>query len=604
MPLAGKKRLLWTLAGAVFLAATLLMALPFVASTRIVTDRIAGELSAISGYQVHLGAPPEIDVWPSFQARLRQVVMEPSGDPPGAPRLEAEEIVAGLDAWSALRGEVRFRAMTITRPALRFADMWSAATWSLPPSARLGRAVRTARAILAQAPDKQSADLPDDAALGNVVIENGRVDFGNDETASITSIDATLAWPRLLQPLRFSGLAIWHGEPAEFALKADSGLALLSGGRSLIETSIKSKLATIRFDGTLEAAIPLLIEGKAHVASPSMKRAFEWAGNLTSPLMPIGDFSLDAALTGSGGRVKLDDVRIAIEGQAGTGALEIGLDQPEQAISGTLAFETLDLTPLVPAATAPTLQAAGNMPAVEHALVGPFALDLRLSADSARLGPIELAKAAATLNVRPEISAFDLSDASALGGNVQAGFRASRQDGVAEISLRAVDIDTGLLADAVGVTKRKPSGKATINAMIKGPDVDWRRLLASGNGTVSIKLADGAINDIDHAAFIAHAHAGGFFGLDEVAGGPLRIKEGEIRASLAAGIAKIEKCEFRTADTTVAISGIIPLPDKGLALSGRMTPASESEAAPLDFFVGGSWTSPFFYSLSGTPSKQ
>lgn len=603
MPLAGKKRLLWTLAGAVFLAAALLLALPFVASTRIVTDRIAAELSAISGYQVHLGAPPEIDVWPSFQARLRQVVMDPSGDPPGAPHLEAEEIVAGLDAWSALRGEVRFRAMSITRPTLRFADVWSAATWSPPRSARIGRAIRTARAILAQTPEKQSADLPDEPALGNVAIENGRVDFGDDETASITSIDATLAWPRLLQPMRVSGLAIWHGEPVEFALKADSGLALLSGARSLVETNVSSKLATFQFKGTLEATIPFLIEGTTHVASPSMKRAFEWASNLTSPLMPVGDFSLDASLTGSGGRVKLDGVHIAIEGQAGTGALEIGLDQPEQAISGTLAFETLDLTPLVPAATAPTLQAAGNMPAVEHALVGPFALDLRLSADNAKLGPIELAKAAATLNVQPELSAFDLSDASALGGNVQAGFRASRQDGIAEISLRGVDIDAGLLADAVGVTKRKPSGKATINAMLKGPDVDWRRLLASGSGTVSVKLANGAISDIDLAAFIDHAHAGGFFGLDEVAGAPMSIKEGELRASLATGIAKIEKCEFRAADTMVSISGIIPLPDKGLALSGKMTPVGEGEAAPLDFFIGGSWTSPFFYPLSDTPAK-
>lgn len=603
MPLAGKKRLLWTLAAAVFLAAVFLLALPFVASTRIVSNRIAAELSAMTGFRVELGEPPEIDVWPSFEARLHRVTMMPLAGNPETPRLDAEEIAASLDAWSALRGDVRFRTLALIRPVLTFPTV-DAATLALPPAARVSRAVKQARDIYSQAGDRTSSRLPDEAALGTISIENGRIDFADRPAGSVTSIDATLAWPRLLQVLRLSGTAIWHGEPVEFSFKAADGLALLSGQRSKAEINLSSKLVSLQFDGSLEASSPPLAEGQAHLASPAMKKALEWIGTSPTLLAPEGDFSLDAALTGAAGRAKLDDVRLTLEGQGGTGVIEIGLDPPERAITGTLAFGSLDLTPLVPAATAPTLMAAGGMPAVESGVAGPFAVDLRLSADTARLGPFTLAKVAATLNARAGLTAFDLSDAAALGGTVRAGFRATLNDGLAEISLRGVDIDAGLLAEAAGMTARQPTGKATINAMIKGPDADWRRLIEHGSGTVSIKLTGGAIADIDRAEFVARAKAGGFFGLGEFAGGSLGVEEAEIRATLERGIARIDKCEIRSPETVVTISGVVPLPDKGLALSGMMRATGEGDEAPLFFFVGGSMTSPYFYSMTNSTSGR
>src|SRR5690606_14197391 len=49
------------------------VALPFIASTQIVKDRLALELSRWSGYRVTLGRDPIIRVWPSMQAILGDV---------------------------------------------------------------------------------------------------------------------------------------------------------------------------------------------------------------------------------------------------------------------------------------------------------------------------------------------------------------------------------------------------------------------------------------------------------------------------------------------------------------------------------------------------
>ena len=50
---------IWALGGCVVVVAVMLAALPYFASTQIVRDRIAIEMSAWSGYRVELGdAPP------------------------------------------------------------------------------------------------------------------------------------------------------------------------------------------------------------------------------------------------------------------------------------------------------------------------------------------------------------------------------------------------------------------------------------------------------------------------------------------------------------------------------------------------------------------
>ena len=82
MPSPMVKKGIWALGAAVVAIALAVAFFPLIASTQIVRDRIALEMSAWSGYRVSLGAAPEIDVLPTFRATLEQ------RDPVGLARLQ------------------------------------------------------------------------------------------------------------------------------------------------------------------------------------------------------------------------------------------------------------------------------------------------------------------------------------------------------------------------------------------------------------------------------------------------------------------------------------------------------------------------------------
>ena len=118
MPLITVRRTIWAAAAAVFAAVLLAAALPLIASTQIVRNRITQEMGAWSGYRVILGQAPEIRVWPNFHATLNDVTLAEWGTDGRSPVIRAERVEIDLSAIAALRGEVAFSRVRIFRPTL------------------------------------------------------------------------------------------------------------------------------------------------------------------------------------------------------------------------------------------------------------------------------------------------------------------------------------------------------------------------------------------------------------------------------------------------------------------------------------------------------
>ena len=106
MRLSMLKRGVIALAAVLALAVLFIAALPWVASTQIVRDRIAHELSLWSGYRVVLGEAPVLDVWPTFRATLHDVAFLEWADNGNPPVLKADRLEVGLSALSAQGGKV------------------------------------------------------------------------------------------------------------------------------------------------------------------------------------------------------------------------------------------------------------------------------------------------------------------------------------------------------------------------------------------------------------------------------------------------------------------------------------------------------------------
>ena len=573
-------------------------ALPWVASTQIVRDRIAYELGLWSGYRVSLGAAPALDVWPGFKATLENVAFHEwaGGDKP--PVLEAERLEIALSPLAALRGDIVFSAMSVHRPLLRLSVPGSVV--DLPASPGGGRmigAVEAARRIVAGNPASPDVGALPDIAFGTVEFFDGRVADGDGDL--VTSLRGRIAWPSLNRGARLAATGIWRGENVAVEATAAAPLLLIAGGSSAVAVSLKSTLVEASFEGSANLSGEAYFDGPAKLASPSIRRMLEWSRTQIAPGAAIGAMSLAAQLQGNARRLRLDQMALTLGGNAGRGVLDLSFAETVPAISGTLAFDKLDLRSFLVAFTpaAPGTESLDDP--IDTAFLDQLSLDLRLSAASATLGAIPLADVAASTQFKGTLAAFDISDATAFGGEVQAGVRIEGAGAEKTVEMRLIgsDIDALALARAAGAERLLPQGRATVSIMLKGTGSDWNAALGTAEGSVAATLGQGALAGFDLGKFRSLWQAGGFFPLAEVAGSTLPLRGAELRARIVAGIARIEKADLMLDQQAVlSFAGVVNYIDRALALSGHFA-ALQPDGTRADianpFFVGGSWDAPY-----------
>ncbi|MFU0503874.1 AsmA family protein [Pseudaminobacter sp. NGMCC 1.201702] len=603
MPSPLIRRSIWIFAALILAVALVVSALPLLASTRIVHNRIAYELSSLSGYQVTIGAPPEIQVWPNFRAILTNVRLSPWGQSDHPPVIEAERLEIGLSPFAALSGDVEFSNARLVRPTLR---LEKAADGSLMVAksggGRVSRAVQAMReAILANPEAPDPARISSDS-FGSVEVTDGRLTVFADakDREIITGIAGKLSWPTLNKAASLKATAIWRGESVTLDVSSPKPLTLFAGGEAPLAASMNSAPATASFEGLVRADENPYLDGKIKFASPSLRRMLEWSRADTASSTTIGSVSIAGHMTGDARRLKFENAEIMFDDNPGMGTLDLARGEGVPLLSGTLAFETLDLktflaafTPLAPGSpTAPT--------EIDPVFSDRLNLDLRLSAAKATAGSVTLADVAATAQVKSGLSVFDISDAAAFGGNIQAGVRFDRKPEGTQVEMRllASDVDGGAFGTAAGMTRLVPIGRGTVSIILKGAGRAWDSILENADGSISANFGEGALSDFDLASFLKRSSDGGFFALDDVAKGSLPIEGAEVKASVSRGVIRIEKAEARTAQGRLWLNGIVPYVGRGLALSGGLlTPEEAAELngaqPPVRFFVGGTWNAPF-----------
>ncbi len=613
MPAPLLRRSLWALGFAAVALVLIVVALPYAASTRIVRDRIAHEMSDWSGLQVSIGATPEISIWPQFQAILTDVSMS-LPDSSGTRIIEAERIEVELSAFAALSGDVEFSTARLFRPTLHVEQSASGlAVPILPPDGKFARSIEIARGIVVE--DRASPDagrLPADA-FGVVEFSDGRIvsGSGDAEAEIVTGLTGKVDWTALNGQGKVAASGFWRGEEFGIDLSTPSPLLLLGGGTTPLTVTFRSAPANFSFDGTASLMENAYFEGRASFSTPSMLRMLEWSRADILHGSAIGAVGIESRVMGNTERVRFEDAEITLDGNSGSGALDLLLTGKFPVVSGTLAFDALDLRAFLSAFTPLEASAETDLGVIDADFANRLNLDLRLSAAKATAGSIALADVAATARVNDGLAAFDISDATAFGGNIQTGLRFDRspQGTQVEMRLLASEIDGGAFGAAAGMTRFVPIGRGTVSIILKGQGTTWDALLEHANGSISASFGSGALSGFNVDGFLARARDGGFFALDEVSEGTFPIDALDFEASISDGVATIEKAEARSPLHRIVLVGKVPYTGRGLALSGRVEPlrqaASEAGLATgTSFFVGGSWSAPFISPTAGGPSHE
>ena len=370
--------------------------------------------------------------------------------------------------------------------------------------------------------------------------------------------------------------------------------------------AFKSSPTTFSFDGKASLSDNAYFEGNASFTAPSLLRVIEWTHADILHGTEVGSVSISSQVTGTAQRIRFEDAEIALDGNPGTGALDLLLTGNLPVIAGTLAFDTLNLKSFLSAFT-PLEPSAGSGPGVVD---GDFAsrlnLDLRLSSKQATAGSLTLGDVAATARVNDGFAAFDISDAKAFGGNVQTGLRFDRKPEGTQVELRllASDIDGGAFGAAAGLNRLVPVGRGTISVILKGRGTTWDTLMKHSDGSIAASFGPGALSGFDVDSFVRMLSEGRRFPLDDVSQGSFPIDAMEIKASVANGVATLETAQAGSASRQINLSGNVPYSGGRLALLGRVGPATpvtsvDGQSGETPFVVGGSWSLPYIAPATG-----
>jgi AsmA protein len=611
MPILTVRRSVAGLAALAVLAIVVVAALPWIASTQIVRDRIAYELSVWSGYRVSLGEAPELDVWPIFGATLNDVAFHEWSGGESPPVLEADSLRVEMSALAALRGNVVLSAVSMQRPVIRLTVPGSVIDLPASPGGgRMVRAVDAARGVIGSNPSKpDTSALPSDS-FGTVEFTDGRVIAVTDDDAPVlSSLEGRITWPSLDRPASLTATGIWRGENIAVDASSTQPLMLLAGGNAQVQASIKSTLLTGSFSGTANFSGEAFFDGQASLASPSLRRMLEWSRTRIGPGRAIGAMSISSKVQGTAQRLKLDGVELSLGSDVGRGVLDLAFADSLPSISGTLAFDRLNVQSFL-SAFSPMIGGNGSLrDRIDTDFADQIALDVRVSAGAATLGPVNLAEVAATAQVKAGLAVFDISDAAAFGGNVQAAVRVDRADErqSVEVRLMASDIEALSLARAIGQGTIMPEGRANISLILKGAGATWSSVLASAEGSLTASIGQGVLSGIDLPTFKDKWSSGGFFALSDATKGTLPFRGIDMKAAISRGVARIEKGDILLQTEAISLRGIVPYLGRALALSGYFTAlaADGTRGDPEEeFFIGGAWNAPYVSPVGLTPPLE
>jgi AsmA protein len=592
MPSTAARKIVWAAVAIVLVAALVFVTLPLLASTQIVRYRIAQEMEALTGYRVTLGSAPEIRVWPSFHGILRNVTLSEWGSD-NRPVVEADQVDIDLSAIAALMGKIKFSSARFIRPVIRVAPRGILYLPASPGGGRIVDAIRAAREAVSENPAKPDTSSIPSHSLGMIEISDGRVVVAEKGTERqiADNLAGKIGWPALNSAASVSLTGRWHGKDFSLDFSLGQPLVLFGGGTSDLSVDLVSKPLTAAFDGTANLSQNAYFDGQIKLSAPSVRQVLQWFGSKIASGAPPGPLTITSHMSGNGRRLKLDKAEIALDKNPGMGVIEISMPGATPSISGTLAFDQFDIGSFLTAFT--PLVAALKPGSDEGKMANKLDIDLRLSANKALAGSVPLANVAATAQVKGGLSVFDISDATAFGGSIQAGLHIDRKaDGNhVELRLHATEIDLSALTETFGIKGLLAKTPATIAFSLKGIGETWNHIFSDGHGTLSARLGAGTIKGFDLSDFIKRTKAGSFFPLRDVDDGSLKLGKAEIKATITNGLAKIDKATASGPLGSLSLVGVLPYLGGGLALSGTLAPADNKTA--INFFIGGLWSAPF-----------
>jgi AsmA protein len=570
------------LLAAIAVGAGVLTTAGYLISPDSVRRQVSSEVRAVTGLNPILRGQTSVTLFPSGSVSFGDVVLGDSK----RPALTAERLTARLRFFPLLVGRVEIADVSLERPTIAVdLEKDGGSNWS-------GLIKALARS---QKPNAQRA-----AAFSEIRIKNGTVMVRNKvQNFSETFDDVTfsLAWPSISKSFGATGHLVWHGEPLDASVTLGDFAAALAGERTRVKLHIAGSAIKAAFEGAVSLTSSIQVEGTLAADAASLRDALIWAGQKPLPGGGLGRFAIKAQTKVLDGTISLSNVNVELDGNAAEGVLTFATDG-RQTLQGTLASDTLDLTPYISTVRLLTAnQREWNSGHITLDGLSGTDFDLRLSAAKVVLADATLGRTAIGANLRNGHLTVTIGEAQAYGGVIKGSVTLATFDAGVDVKsqLNMTDVDLeSCLGQLFGLHRLEGTGD--ISFSVEGTGESVLGVTHTLNGTASLTGRSGAIAGFDVEQLLRRLERRPLSGGGDFRTGRTPYDKIAVALKIAHGKVRVEDVKMSGPGVRLALAGSASIPARELDLTGTAALVTPPKAgvAPfaLPFIVQGSWDDP------------
>jgi AsmA protein len=578
----GLKRLAIAVAGLAAAAFVTLVGLSFLIPASTVRDAVKKEIQNVTGLDPTLRGGISVSLFPHAAVTFRNVLL---GEDRGAlPAVEADEMTARLRYFPLLAGRIEIADISLERPTINvIMSAHGGSNWT-------GLAASLAHAVEPN-PSRTGSFSEIGIHDGTVMVRDPKKRL----TERLDDVDFQVAWPSISRSFAATGSFVWREQPVDASLTLSDFLAALTGQSSGVKLRLASAPLNVAFDGTASNAPTLKMEGTLNVDSPSLRDALYWTNRSTVPFGGFKRFALRAQSSLDNDAISLTDVDVELDGNKAEGVLTLAADD-RRAVQGTLAADSLDLTPYVAGMRLMAMneRAWDRLPIALDGFAD-FNLDLRLSAGSVKIADAQLGRTAVAATMRDGKLNVAVGESQSFGGLATGSFGlGTAKDGVEVTShMHFADVDlANCLGQIFGV--RKLEGRGTLTLDVDGSGDSVWALTHTLNGTASVDAHDGALAGIDVEQLLKRLDKRPLSGNGDFRSGRTPFDHLALSVKIDQGTVSVLGLRVDGPAVKVTVAGQASVPARDLDLQGTATLVSNNTADEFDlpFVVQGPWENP------------
>ena len=581
----GLKRLGFLLLALVAVGAGLLVAAKTLISADTVRAKVLSEIRAVTGLNPTLRGRVSVSLFPSGRVSFADVMLGPADKP----ALTAEKLTARLRFFPLLIGKVEIADVALDRPTIMV---------DVEPDGHSNWSGLIHALAVSQKPNAQRT-----AAFSEMRIDRGTVvvrDPHRKLAETIDDVQFSLAWPSISTSFGATGRFIWHDEPVDATLTLGDFAAALAGKRTGIKVRLAGASLKGAFEGTMSLDPTLKIQGTLAADTGSLRDAMIWIGQKPLPGGGFGRFAIKAKTDVTGSTIGLSNVNVELDGNTAEGVLTFATEGRET-VQGTLAADTLDLTPYVSTARLlATNQHEWSGSRISFDGLSGLDLDLRLSAAKVVIANAKLGRTAIGANLRNGNLVITVGEAQAYGGVIKGSLTLANVDsGVdvkSQLQFSGVDLQP-CLDQLFGLRRLEGTGNMTL--AVDGSGASVLAVTRSMSGSATLTGEKGALVGLNVEQLLRRLERRPLSGRGEFRTGSTPFDKLAVALKIVHGKANVQDMKISGPTVTVALAGSASIPERDLDLTGTATlvvdksdDKTNTKPFELPFIVQGSWDDP------------